>query len=69
MKCPILTMYALTFETPDKYQDRDCLKEECAWWDEEVKACSARSIQQTLYAIERALNTIAQKLPPHIQEH
>ena len=34
MKCPMLTMYATTFKLPEEYKDRDCLMQECAWWDD-----------------------------------
>ena len=49
MKCPMLTMYAVTYSKPEAYRDRDCLKEECAWWDEvEEGRCAILSLVGSL---------------------
>jgi len=63
MKCPMLTMYATTYTEPDKYQDRDCLKEECAWWDHDEKVCSFVSLTLVLDDVREQLAFIAKKMP------
>jgi len=63
MKCPLLTMYATTFDTPERFQDRDCLKEECAWWDEAEKECVIIFLEKDLAGIWTMLLGIKDKMP------
>ena len=41
----------------------DCLKEECAWWDEPVKRCVLQNISEKLSFIYLELNEIAKNMP------
>ena len=34
MKCPLLNRVKLPYTEEFEYVVGDCLKEECAWWDE-----------------------------------
>jgi len=63
MKCPMLTMYALSFEAPEHFKDRDCLKEECAWWSDHSKICSVKMAQVNLGSIADSLDAVLQKMP------
>lgn len=67
MKCPLFTMYAATYTEPDKYKDRECLKEKCAWWDEETNECSKLSEEKALRWISRSLQEIRLKMPHEAQ--
>ncbi len=40
MKCPIATVYMEMDNAPPRYEWRDCLQEECAWWDKLPQRCS-----------------------------
>ena len=47
MKCPLM-LIGRTVLPQDKGKDiADCLKEECAWWDEEMNCCSVKVIAKT----------------------
>ncbi|GAJ24745.1 unnamed protein product [marine sediment metagenome] len=63
MKCPMLTMYAVTLKTPEEFKDRDCLKEECAWWNSEVAACSVVSLVLELSTLSEIMAGIKFKMP------
>lgn len=62
MKCPL--RFTLDYSekgilsTPAK----DCLKEECAWWDEEMAQCSINGLEPTLQHIALSLRDIAKEL-------
>ena len=53
MKCPMLTMYAITFNPPEEFRDRDCLKEECAWFRPGDQECSIAILAATLDEIAK----------------
>lgn len=63
MKCPLrsaITHYPLEEVGIDTF---DCLEEECAWWNDTVKACSITQIGVSLMAINAHLRDIASKTP------
>ncbi len=47
MKCPILSAPTVRTAFTAYFADVDCLKEECAWWDEEKNCCSVKVIAKT----------------------
>lgn len=54
MKCPMLTMYAITLKKPEEYKDRECLKDDCAWWLEDTQLCSIKELAlETRYSQDR----------------
>lgn len=63
MKCPMLTMYAATFKTPEEFKDRDCLKEECAWWGKDIVGCSILGLEASLSQIGVVLLEMKDKMP------
>jgi len=62
MKCPMLTMYATTFNTPEEYRDRDCLKKECAWWIDDLLMCSIKAIGLETRYTQQRLADLAERL-------
>jgi hypothetical protein len=46
-----------------KSKDGDCLKEDCAWWDETQAVCSIKNISQQLGYISSDLTQIEEKMP------
>lgn len=64
MKCPMLTMYATTYRDPEEYRDRDCLKDDCAWWDTTFEWCSEQTKAHELHALRVELQELKQKMPP-----
>ena len=64
MKCPMLTMYAMTYKKPEEFKDRDCLKEECAWWQREIGNCIIYQMGMEVGTLCCLLEQIADRLPP-----
>jgi len=48
MKCPLLTVKEISPECLKDYPGGDCLKEECAWWDDTLKTCAISRIANRL---------------------
>jgi len=63
MKCPMLTMYAATSDYPESYQDRDCLKEECAWWDSTNNNCAVLQLSKSIYYAGTHIAQMEIKMP------
>ena len=40
MKCPLLAMGAVAISSTVEAAESDCLKEECAWWNDRFGMCS-----------------------------
>ncbi len=63
MKCP-LSNYVMERESgEDEVLLSDCLKGECAWWDETQGMCSIKNISQQLGYISTDLTQIEEKMP------
>ena len=63
MKCPLLSLAPYAVLDPSHTQLIECLKEECAWWDEGLACCFIRSISYRLGGIANSLRDIASKTP------
>jgi len=63
MKCPMLTMYAATSKRPEEYEDRDCLENDCAWWDKHSAKCTVLLVSQNLQLLLSAIVTGVTKMP------
>ncbi|GAI93181.1 unnamed protein product [marine sediment metagenome] len=61
MKCPMLQRYLIQGENEALEVFDDCLKEECAWWDEEKHRCAVLGIYKMIYAVHRRLVSIGEK--------
>ena len=64
MKCPLLTMVAYPITEPINHADRNCLKEECAWWDETTNRCLWLNVNEELSFIHLELKEIREMIPP-----
>lgn len=58
MKCPLLTLGSYAASNVETWQERDCFKEECAWWDGHGGMCSVLKITRHLEAISCSLSDI-----------
>lgn len=67
MKCPLC--YCLLSEEEKRVApDRaECLKEECAWWEDKLGKCSIRRIWIALQDIHEVLHDIEKKMPHELQ--
>lgn len=62
MKCPLLSA---GFLAKEKWKDEmrvDCLREECAWWDEQSAWCGEQTKTRQLTRIGNALRDIAGRM-------
>ena len=62
MKCPQLLMFRPIEKSMESNYFGDCLKEECAWWDEPTKRCLFQNISEKLSFIYLELNEIRGKI-------
>ncbi len=62
MRCPILEIGWMQTKVGDKGQSSDCLKEECAWWDGELKDCLIMTVAVGLTGICGLLMKLVTKM-------
>jgi len=62
MKCPLRS---ISTKYPDEqigHDDLNCLKEECAWWDEPCEWCAILTLSRALTALGSVVDEIKEKL-------
>ena len=67
MKCPLLNK---TIEADKGLWVNDpgeCLKEECAWWDDGLGQCVIFTIGETFYNLRNDIKVIREKMP-HLEQ-
>ncbi|MBA7607861.1 hypothetical protein ES703_15030 [subsurface metagenome] len=52
MKCPLTTVISPAERSPEAKDWGDCIKEGCAWWDEEKNCCSLKVIAKELTRLQ-----------------
>ena len=67
MKCPLFVLAKTAHYSENVMITTDCLKEECAWWDDFDKRCEFRSIRVVLTQIAETLEIICNKMP-HLEQ-
>lgn len=67
MKCPLQKNYRLDQGFYNVVGMGDCLKEECAWWDHQLKVCSLKVVRESLLAISQTLASMHDKMPSEKQ--
>lgn len=60
MRCPILEIGWMQTKVGAKGQSSDCLKEECAWWDDSDEYCYFVDIASSLSMIMSFLKDITE---------
>jgi len=63
MKCPILSAPTSRTAFTEHFADIECLKDECAWWDESAEYCAILGIELKLGAIMSCVGEIMLKMP------
>ena len=58
MKCLLFAIIHYGKLLPSQEDWRDCIKEECAWWEHDLGRCSIVSIAWRLYAIVAVLRDV-----------
>jgi len=65
MKCPIRHASVIGAYDQTQYEDLDCLKEECAWWNSTNGMCAILQLSKSVYYAGLFLPLIEEKLPSH----
>jgi len=65
MKCPLDFPVVVRVDKGTELRGGDCLKEECAWWDEGRNRCAVLTVAEQLVGIGWSLSYIEHKLQGH----
>ncbi len=63
MKCPLFCMNDTRVQLGEETEIGDCLKEECAWWDEAHECCAIIALNQTFVAVGNVIGRAVDKMP------
>ncbi|MBA7586220.1 hypothetical protein ES708_28216 [subsurface metagenome] len=67
MKCPLRFKELIEVEGVGRWRGADCLKKECAWWEEQTGHCSVRCLPTMLaglaYHVKALIKTLGGKMP------
>ena len=63
MKCPLLYIEYVKEGGEMGITPTECLKEDCAWWVENVDRCAIRGISLELSFLLQLVTNIAKKVP------
>lgn len=63
MKCPLKRVKYLWPSGSEECLFEDCLKGECAWWDDTMKQCSVRVLAQFTVGASVYLHNISENMP------
>ncbi len=63
MKCPLMLKVWEPGDERRHWESIDCLKEKCAWWDEEDGRCALLSLMGDIRVISEVVRNIALKMP------
>jgi len=66
MKCPLLTDKNYGEQLERTMAKGDCLKEECAWWSDEMEQCDPTGMLPTIIAIRNTLGKLVDKMRPEL---
>ncbi|MBA7592749.1 hypothetical protein ES708_34943 [subsurface metagenome] len=64
MKCPLRFKELIEVDDAERWRGADCIKEECAWWEETQDVCSVKNMGRMLGYMSLDLTQILDKLPP-----
>ena len=69
MKCPLPVIEVVVDSFPPEMGWRDCIKEECAWWDKRFSRCAILRLVKPLEEIVTAISMVRDKMPPAVKEY
>lgn len=67
MKCPLITAGFFADPQASGMESIDCLKKDCAWWEQKIGKCAVLRMWQGLQDIHEVLHDIHNKMPPEGQ--
>ena len=62
MKCPLICKAAAASRLPASQVVDDCVKADCAWWDENGDRCSILELSRLFNAIGNTLGSLVKEL-------
>lgn len=63
MKCPLLAHKTYIEDDWPMQVYEECLKEECAWWRDDIQMCAIKDLSLELGYTQHRLADIADKMP------
>ena len=63
MKCPLLVSIFTHKGLKTQHTDTDCLKEECAWWDNGDECCAILGLEEYIKVISINFSELVDKMP------
>lgn len=63
MNCPLFAMFQPFACRKQGISDYDCLKEECAWWDNTNKECAILQLSKSIYFMGGEVAQMEVKMP------
>lgn len=63
MKCPISPWGLRSSTPPVRESFKDCLKEECAWWEQDLNLCAIKELALELRYTQLRLADMEKKMP------
>ena len=63
MKCPLLQRYLIQGEDNALEALDNCLKGECAWWNESNESCAVKLIGDCFIPLGNTLGKVADRMP------
>lgn len=63
MKCPLLSISVTRDDRMEGYQEHECLKEQCAWWNNTNEMCAILQLSKSVYFMGTHIAQIEIKMP------
>ena len=63
MKCPQSDQHFRYSKDGDRWEFADCLKEECAWWDNTHGICAVLQLSKAIYYMGLHIAQAEKKMP------
>ncbi|KKL08017.1 hypothetical protein LCGC14_2580140 [marine sediment metagenome] len=63
MKCPLLTIGLSAVAAKEAVEMEDCIKEECAWWSDDLEGCDPTGMLPHIIKIADRLMELVAKMP------
>lgn len=64
MKCPLFTIGRTDVQLGVESDYGECLKEECAWWEQDLNLCAIKELALELRYTQLRLADMVEKMPP-----
>lgn len=69
MKCPLFGLGYIASRKVNGSISIDCIKEECAVFDEDNEQCSLLTLARGIFIFNKQMIDLLNKMPPHVPKH